>query len=321
MNVQPSTCIAFAQTSQLTLMTTQVKFRSTTSSHPHTSARTLSYDAKRTALNTTMAPANSSSSLGNELRLDDIPLQLKPLLEGLKSLSKSAEHADLTITCKGQRWSVHKLCLVTQSDFFRKSLSGRFREGQEGTIHLNDDDPIVIESLIHYLYHFEYVEFAKERSGLDSISMDIKMFIVADKYFVASLRTIAARNFEKHAGAVWNTQAFFDGVKEVYGHFGEDGSNELKDAIISIVKAHTKELFSTENGYSCFLAVLGRSSGFGKDVAIALAVGFPSGKCYKCPECKGVFSIHSDMRRLVCPNSTCQQAAENRAWWAKYEVK
>lgn len=261
------------------------------------------------------------ASSDEEVKLADIPFQLKPLVEGFKALYSSKAHADYTISCKGTKWRVHKLCLCTQSEYFRKGLSVKFREGLEGTIHLDDDDPMIIDILIHYLYNFEYVEFAKERSGLDKLIMDVKMYIIADKYFVASLREAATKNFETHAGAIWNTQAFFDTVRHVYNHFADDyGTNSLKQTIIKIVKEHKAELFSTTNGYSCFLAVLGASSGFGKDVAVALASSSPSGKNYRCPSCRIIFGVDAGVKVWCCPNEACDfnTEAEN---WVEHEVR
>jgi hypothetical protein len=36
---------------------------------------------------------------------------------------------------------VHKKLLAAQSDYFDKALNGRFREAEENSIHLKEEDP------------------------------------------------------------------------------------------------------------------------------------------------------------------------------------
>lgn len=50
---------------------------------------------------------------------DDVVLNMKTLTSGIFS--------DLTITCQGREFKLHKLVLYTQSTYFRKLLGGQFK--------------------------------------------------------------------------------------------------------------------------------------------------------------------------------------------------
>lgn len=47
--------------------------------------------------------------------------------EGLQSMLRSGELADLIITCKGRTFNVHRMILSAQSGFFRGACTGNFK--------------------------------------------------------------------------------------------------------------------------------------------------------------------------------------------------
>jgi len=53
---------------------------------------------------------------------NDVVLNMKSLTSGIFS--------DLTITCQGREFKLHKLVLYTQSTYFRKLLGGQFKVRQ-----------------------------------------------------------------------------------------------------------------------------------------------------------------------------------------------
>ena len=76
------------------------------------------------------------------------PAYLQPLLEGFRGLYVSKEFSDLTITCQGHHFELHRLWVCAQSDFFLAALGGVFKEAKECKISLDDDDPQVIEAFL-----------------------------------------------------------------------------------------------------------------------------------------------------------------------------
>lgn len=51
-----------------------------------------------------------------------------------------------------KRYAVHKKPLTSQSDFFDKALNGPFKEAEENSIHLKEDDPAAVALMIAYIY-------------------------------------------------------------------------------------------------------------------------------------------------------------------------
>lgn len=286
------------------------------------------YDAFGRQTNPEITPVPSTTDQQAETEAVKIPLEFQTLIDGVKAKYKS-KSGDVKIVSKGREWNVHSFLLDIHSAFFRKSLDGRFKEGKESTIYLHDDDEIVLDALVYYFYHLDYVDFATSGGwDLDIVLVDVKMFIIADKYFIDSLKDVAARNYEEHANAGWNTQAFFDSVKDIYNHFGNDSikTNPLKTAIMDVVKVHSDDLFVHNGGYSCLLALLDNYHSFCKDVALAVSEGvadFTSyATQYTCPKCENEFSVANTASVFICPNGECAGTGYHpKAWWAKHMVE
>ena len=244
-----------------------------------------------------------------------VPPQLEPLIDGVKRLYAS-EDTDLVITCKGQEWKVHKFCLCAQSDFFQSTCAGGFKEAKENKIDLDDDDPQVVEAFIHYLYNFDYGEYTNRQTDVVPIVLDVRMYAIAEKYFVAPLKKLAADKFETRAQTEWNTPSFADAAAEVYDSTA-DRSNPIKHTIINIVKKHSNELLNKSKGHAQFLKVLSATTDFGADVSVALATTIPA-KFYKCPNCEHLFSFSKTAPgEFRCPFN-CHSGDEK--FWDKYLV-
>ncbi|CZT15190.1 uncharacterized protein RCC_12069 [Ramularia collo-cygni] len=66
------------------------------------------------------------------------------------------ECSDLVLKCDGSVWNIHKAVVCSQSAFFRKACTGRFKEGQESVITLPEDNSCVVHEMIRYFYTAEY---------------------------------------------------------------------------------------------------------------------------------------------------------------------
>jgi hypothetical protein len=79
---------------------------------------------------TKMADSSPTDSL-----ITNIPGYVPPLLlaehatNTARSLLSSGAFSDLTLTCGGKQFKVHKVVLCTQSAVFRKLLDGKFKVG------------------------------------------------------------------------------------------------------------------------------------------------------------------------------------------------
>jgi len=95
------------------------------------------------------------------------------------------QFTDLVIQVGTRVWRVHRAIMSARSAFFEAACAGSFKEGKEGHVHLQDDDPDAVEAMILYCYTGVYTrassaplcavnaESGPEDHGLDAISPDI----------------------------------------------------------------------------------------------------------------------------------------------------
>ncbi|KAJ8106542.1 hypothetical protein OPT61_g9463 [Boeremia exigua] len=73
-----------------------------------------------------------------------------------ESLLASGAYSDLTITCGGRVYKVHRVVVCSRAGFFARAIKFGGQEAQAGTIDLPEDDPETVELLLHFLYGGEY---------------------------------------------------------------------------------------------------------------------------------------------------------------------
>lgn len=62
------------------------------------------------------------------------------------------QFTDLVIQVGTRVWRVHRAIMSARSAFFEAACAGSFKEGKEGHVHLQDDDPDAVEAMILYCY-------------------------------------------------------------------------------------------------------------------------------------------------------------------------
>ncbi|KAL5120812.1 hypothetical protein ACEQ8H_001293 [Pleosporales sp. CAS-2024a] len=76
-------------------------------------------------------------------------------LADIKSLLESGKYSDLTITCQGFEWKVHKAIICSQSKVLEAAT--RFgKEEAENHIDLPEDQPEMVEYMLGFMYEREY---------------------------------------------------------------------------------------------------------------------------------------------------------------------
>ncbi|RMY65719.1 hypothetical protein D0863_08926 [Hortaea werneckii] len=128
------------------------------------------------------------------------------LKEALQQCFETGEYADMTITCSGRTWQVHKVVVCSQVPFFAKAVTGKFKikdmtpslilhqESRDSCIDLVDDDPSAVDAMLRWLY---YGTFQVEKSKPPPMSPMLflaKTYKIADKYLLAEFRTTAGEN-------------------------------------------------------------------------------------------------------------------------------
>ncbi|KAG7002071.1 hypothetical protein G7Y79_00029g063670 [Physcia stellaris] len=81
---------------------------------------------------------------------------LHRLLSNRRDLLKSGKYSDLTITCQGREWLVHRSVVCAQSRFFAAACDGEFEEARSGKVDLAEEYPDIVELVVGYLYNMDY---------------------------------------------------------------------------------------------------------------------------------------------------------------------
>lgn len=173
----------------------------------------------------------------------------------------SSVFSDLTLTCGGKRFKVHKIILYLQSEYFRKLLDGPFmvnqrsnlqlweasrltvhQESGASTIDLPDDEPSVLQVLIHYLYNFTLeTDYRPRTAGVSAFLVHV--YAIADKYDVPPLRSLATQRLDEACKPVQDTDDFVAVLRVVDACTAE---STIWDILLPKVKANITHLLKDE---------------------------------------------------------------------------
>ena len=69
-----------------------------------------------------------------------------------QELMESGKYSDLTVTCKGKRWTLHKAIVLALSDYLKGAVSGNFDGGTTNGCDFKDEDPRILQSVFEWMY-------------------------------------------------------------------------------------------------------------------------------------------------------------------------
>ena len=212
------------------------------------------------------------------------------------------------------------------------------QEAGENKIKLDEDDPQVVEAMLHYLYHGTYGDAGNATTDLPSILLDVKVFVIADKYFVEPLKAVACRKFGEHCKDEWKTADFAQAVQELYESGVEDKS--LKDVALAAVRIHAKDLLTKNGEFPDIHKAMRETPAFGADVltdltaasnAFSTDIDRPTATSetlremyrwtFRCPNCLSTFSVDIPLGSSVefgCPKGHSRD--ESFFFWKKYST-
>jgi hypothetical protein len=147
---------------------------------------------------------------------------------------------------------------------------------------LNDDDPRAIEAMIHFMYGIDYDSSGNELSRVSPMIFNVRLYQVADKYFVPQLKKRAKEKFGQIARTCWQMDDFPVAITEAYQYTRKD-DRDLRELLVQISQDHVVELMKSER----FCSVLEETVGFAADLVISLSREKGSKKDHKqhCSRC------------------------------------
>ena len=105
--------------------------------------------------------------------------------------------ATVVVGKEKKRFAVHETLLTHYSEFFRATLNGGFKEAEEKCVTLEDEDPIIFESFVYWLYHQKFPTYIQDEHGVcveawmgglqPSLDFFIYLHILNDKYSIKRL--------------------------------------------------------------------------------------------------------------------------------------
>ncbi|KAK5696414.1 hypothetical protein LTR17_024215 [Elasticomyces elasticus] len=208
------------------------------------------------------------------------------LPKGAADLFRTSKYSDLTVTCGGLEWNVHKSIICTQSDFFAKACDGSFRvrgkiesdvksriltikqEAKEARIDLSSDDHRAVAALLYFFYHGDYCAADTHSEDCSPLMLHVKLYVMADKYFSERLRQVSLSKLVSDMSTGYKTHAFADTVTEIYAT--TSSGSQLRALAVKATKEHASSLFGVRKYNGRFKEVAWRTPEFAADVARAL---------------------------------------------------
>lgn len=189
------------------------------------------------------------------------------------------------------------------------------QEGKEGTITLEEDDPQVVDAMLHWFYEFDY---ATSQDPEQALILNLRVYAAAEKYLLPSLKRLAMTKFEQRAEKEWRSDGFAGAIVEAYDRL-LDVDDALRQKIARIVNDHRSELFDATKGNEMFKYMAVEIPMFGRDVLMAsCGSGNADGWAkYKCPTCGTYWSIQGRVQYLGCPKGCNPHYSSS--WWQSYK--
>ncbi|ELQ40979.1 BTB/POZ domain-containing protein [Pyricularia oryzae Y34] len=182
------------------------------------------------------APVTAPASVPTQAQATMGVRPKRELLESLERIYLTGDYSDITIASATRNYPVHRAI-----------------EGFEGVITLHDNEPLVVDMMIQYLYLLDYkpahdpgMQLAESKQNASAIDLLLhaKVYAIADNYAIDGLKALAVVKFKSSAGEAWNTKDFLDAAIEAYSST-IDTDRDMRNAVIQVF-ASRKELLELD---------------------------------------------------------------------------
>lgn len=230
----------------------------------------------------------------------------------MHSLFDNSTYSDLTVTCEERAWRVHKAIVCLRSRWFANALkhgtkvcsvsdplrasrqnhTESTQEAGESTIQLQEIQPNIAETVLRYLYTFEYPDSTEsgkalkdDKDGGPALIYCVQVHSAADFFGLEHLGDLAAEKFKPLAEAQCGEDIFAEAAELVYASTPAQ-NDQLRGAVVEIIAGYATKLL-TKNVNPQLGTVISSVPALGYNIAKRLSEMTPG-------------SAVADMRRLNC---------------------
>jgi hypothetical protein len=154
---------------------------------------------------------------------------------------------DIVVGAQQEVFSVHERLVRASSSFFDKAMAGDWKESQQRTIHLPDDEPEIFALYVHWLYYGTLPVFCDEPGlpGNSEYLNLVKAYVLGDKILDSRYQDEAIDAIVEKCQSKAQDGANWFPVGEVI-RYAFDNTNEsapIRELLVDMYAIHGKRIW------------------------------------------------------------------------------
>ncbi|KAG9256222.1 uncharacterized protein F5Z01DRAFT_734917 [Emericellopsis atlantica] len=156
----------------------------------------------------------------------------------LAQLLATGQPSDLTLSCHGHIFEVHKAIVCSQSPVLKAAVHGPFEEARTGIIKVGGFRPETVRQMVEFLYTTDYNYSAVPMKDLDSQAGDsempndelhqtVRVNAIADYYQIPELSDLSRKVFAKLCKLGQTEATVLSAIKEAHATTGDAALHEI----------------------------------------------------------------------------------------------
>lgn len=142
-----------------------------------------------------------------------------------------------------------------------QDLADKQQESIQGFINLEEDEPSVVQAMLHYMYKSDYYDnHSRKPDDRSPLLFNLQVFVLADKYQVEGLKVAAAEKIQRILanGDSWTHVDFVPALRMICGdEFPQ--AQAIRDGAIQVAHDNLDKLLEKDE----FIAALNSVAGLG----------------------------------------------------------